>query len=450
MPNNCARTPTAPLPSGNITVAVSNVADLAGVKMATPYTWSFSTACSSGGGGGTGAEYLYFAAGVSAGAPEFYGYAIDAATGNLTPVPGMPFQANLGANPMPCGSGCFLTPLADPLGRFLFYNFSWPVTQRGVGSMKVNPSTGSLNNAGTLIANDPIIDNISADPQGRFVYGTGSTSAPGPYGNNWIVSMVVGSNGQLSFAPDGPFAYPEGNGGGNIPAPAASGKFVFAADPKLNFDGALLPSRMFTFALDQTTGVMGATQNIPDGISAGEQVITPSGKFLYSETHAVQNNGSEGPRELAGFLVNGDGSLTPISPAPLPLPTNDFGIHTLTMSPNGNFLYVSSMYTVINLGVSVVTTMEIQAYAIDQNTGALTKTEDYTWDTRQTGYPTSALAIDPTVKYVYFTEPISGTQQALVGMNVDPDTGALSPISGVQNWPLVSTQPDILAIVRPQ
>ena len=151
-------------------------------------------------------------------------------------------------------------------------------------------------------------------------------------------------------------------------------------------------------------------------------------EFLYSETHAVQNNGSEGPRELAGFLVNSDGSLTPISPAPLLLPTNDFGIHTLTMSPNGNFLYVSSMYTVINLGVSVVTTMEIQAYAIDQNTGALTKTEDYTWDTRQTGYPTSALAIDPT----------------------DPDTGALSPISGVQNWPLVSTQPDILAIVRPQ
>lgn len=45
--------PNAALPSGTITVTVSNVADSAGVAMTTPYTWSFSTACSTGGGGGT-------------------------------------------------------------------------------------------------------------------------------------------------------------------------------------------------------------------------------------------------------------------------------------------------------------------------------------------------------------------------------------------------------------
>ncbi|MFP5230664.1 MAG: Ig-like domain-containing protein [Acidobacteriota bacterium] len=51
--------PTAPLPSGTITVTVQNVADLAGVKMTTPYTWSYSTACGGGGGTGGGATMQY-------------------------------------------------------------------------------------------------------------------------------------------------------------------------------------------------------------------------------------------------------------------------------------------------------------------------------------------------------------------------------------------------------
>jgi hypothetical protein len=47
-------TPASPLPSGTITVTVNNVADLAEVKMAAPYTWSFSTVCSGSGGGSGG------------------------------------------------------------------------------------------------------------------------------------------------------------------------------------------------------------------------------------------------------------------------------------------------------------------------------------------------------------------------------------------------------------
>lgn len=50
-------TPTAPLPSGSITVSINNVADAAGVKMTSPFEWSFLTTCSeSGGGGGTATQ----------------------------------------------------------------------------------------------------------------------------------------------------------------------------------------------------------------------------------------------------------------------------------------------------------------------------------------------------------------------------------------------------------
>lgn len=50
-------TPTAPLPSGSISVYVNNVADAAGVAMTSPFQWSFLTTCG-GGSGGTTAQYM--------------------------------------------------------------------------------------------------------------------------------------------------------------------------------------------------------------------------------------------------------------------------------------------------------------------------------------------------------------------------------------------------------
>jgi hypothetical protein len=50
-------TPNAALPTGTITVTVSNVADAAGVPMIAPFTWSFSTDCNGGGGGGATTQY---------------------------------------------------------------------------------------------------------------------------------------------------------------------------------------------------------------------------------------------------------------------------------------------------------------------------------------------------------------------------------------------------------
>ena len=453
-------TPTSALPSGKITVTISNVADLAGVKMTAPYTWSFSTACNGGGGGGgaSGNEYLYVPSGVAAGTPEFYAYVIDSATGNLTPVPGMPFQASVGTTPTPCGGPTCGTmdALADPVGRFLFYDFDQ--NQHGVGTMKVDPATGALTNDDflTVTPNNttvPRLVNISADPQGRFIFGTGTESSPAPSGSDWLSSIVVGSNGTLSLAAGSPFELPEGNNDNAPAAPAVTNEFVFVADPAFYSQASQQPSDMFGFSIDQTSGALSAVSHIQDGLSAGEQVVTPSGKFLYSETHSIQSNGFQGPRELAGFQVNSDGSFTPISQAPLQLPSNNYGIFpTLTMSPNGNFLYVSSMYTVSTAGPPPVTTttIEIQAYVIDQNTGALTKTGDYTWDATRANHPFGPLVIDPAVKYVYLSEATSGTAATLVGMKVDPTTGTLSPISGVQTWPVVPVQSGRLTIVRPQ
>jgi hypothetical protein len=51
-------TPSAALPDGLITVTVQNVADAAGQAMASKYAWSFSTACSGGGGSTANTQFI--------------------------------------------------------------------------------------------------------------------------------------------------------------------------------------------------------------------------------------------------------------------------------------------------------------------------------------------------------------------------------------------------------
>ena len=434
-------TPASPLPSGAITVTVNNVGDLADKMMAAPYTWSFSTEC---GGGGTGNEYLYVGAGVTAGTPEFYGYAINSATGLLTPVPGSPFQASIGATPSPCGEGCSLMPLADPLGRFLFYNFTQTPDQRGVGTMKVDPATGALTNDNVLPytstnTTNPIMQYMSVDPEGRYLFGTGVLNQPQ---SDWLTSIVIASDGTLSWAPGEPFELPYGDNGNASQAPAVTDQFVFASDPSLYIEGAQQPSDMFTFTMNQSNGALTATSiTYKIGVGAGMQVVTPSGKFLYVETHQLLSTGFPGPAQLDGYQVNADGTLTPIAQAPIQSPQQPA---ILTMSPNGKFLYISGViYPSTPGGPS---SNDNSVYAIDPNTGSLTLTADYT------NIPSTVLFIDPAVKYAYFAEFNSTTDlPSLAAFTVDPNTGALAPVPGGQTpIPSQMAGAQAVSIVRPQ
>jgi hypothetical protein len=51
---------------------------------------------------------------------------------------------------------------------------------------------------------------MSVDPQGRCLFGTGTLNCPQ---SDWLTSIVVGSDGTLSFARRQPFELPYGNNG---------------------------------------------------------------------------------------------------------------------------------------------------------------------------------------------------------------------------------------------
>ena len=191
------------------------------------------------------------------------------------------------------------------------------------------------------------------------------------------------------------------------------------------------PSYLSGFGINRQNGGLTLVSETQDGPEASNQVLTPSGKFLYSD----QNYGTNGPVDvqIAGFKVNHDGSLTPVNQTPQQTP--DQAVVGMVMSPNGNFLYS-------------VAAGDVRAYAINPANGTLTLTADYTNINSGGG----SLAIDPAVKHVYLNQTTNPTQTtteySVVGFRVNSKNGELAPLPGS---PVVfQTLPTGLAIVRPR
>lgn len=401
--------PATALPSGTITVMVQNIGDLADQMMAAPYTWTFSTACSST--GGSGAEYLYSAAYTEGG--NIYGFKIDTSTGMLTPLAGSPYMEDAGPQ-AGCTVGCYLGLLADPVGRFLYYT-------SGVGSMKVDAATGAL----TEIGNAPPAINayFSTDPTGKFIYGNTGGSGTNSGSSNQLVGWSVGSGGALSATSGSPYGFAGNASFGN---PAVSDKFVFVVGGTVGNSS----STMYGFSIDPNSGALTQVSSTGDGTEGVDQVITPSGKLLYSEQGYT--NGSGYKLELVGFHVNADGSLTPIPMTPQQ--TSDPLGEPIVISPNGKFLYEGGL------------SFALRVYAIDPNTGVLTLS------VTEPNFHADTLVFDSTSQYAYAT-PGTGPQNnigtdVIQGYSVDQSTGALTAITGAK-----ATLPNIptsMAIVRPQ
>jgi 6-phosphogluconolactonase len=368
----------------------------------------------------TGSEYLYV---VTSPDEVAYAYRIDSDTGALAPVSGQPFPIDTGASPHACSFGCYINPVADPLGRFLFYDFD-EIPNSGFGNMRVNPGTGALSDGSISLVTSGDTGPISTDPKGRFIFGN-LTDYGHSSGSNQIQSYVVHPDGHLSPAPGQPDPY-----GGNeaYSAPTASDSHVYVSNYNTNVHHS---SYLYGFSINPEDGGLTPASTTPDGMEPTNQAITLSGKFLYSD----QDYSTSGPVdvEIVGFKVNPNGSLTPIDQAPQKTP-DQAGVG-LVISPNSNFLYH-------------VAPGDVRAYAINQDTGKLTLTAVYT-DINQSG---GSLVIDPAVKYVYLnqtTYPTSATVDYKVrGFRVNPNTGELTPLPGKE----VSFDkfPTGMAIVRPQ
>jgi 6-phosphogluconolactonase (cycloisomerase 2 family) len=385
----------------------------------------------SGGYGGEN-EFLYSSAYASGG--SIYAWQINTSTGVLVPVTGQPFQANVGSGDNNCTVGCGSNLAADPLGRYLYFDY-FLATSSGVDSLGVNSSTGALTNISSVPEYPGATGNsdgeISVDPTGQYLYG--STQASSPPGNDiYLFGLSVGSNGELSAVPGSPFVMVQDSSGSttSAPPPTVSKNYVYAniLAPGASYGQGSLEA----WSIDGTNGSLsqislngGVVQNYPP-------VVTPSGQFLYA-TVPVNGYGS-GQWDIMPFSIGANGSVTNLTSLAQPLANETEPIELYLVSPSGDFLYAFGHNATY-------------VYQINESTGALTPTAIYSNIIAFQG------VIDPTSKYLYVS-PNSGpssnyvSSNTIVGYQINPTTGALTPISG--DTVTLPQAPQGIAIVRAQ
>ena len=296
-----------------------------------------------------------------------YCYAIEAISGGLAPL----------ATPA-CDTGILTAVAADPVAPFAYAvsaGVTNPATNQApdgtVRAYQIDQSTGQLvrlSGPEAPAGQSPI--SIAVDPMGRFVYA----------GNYGYGAAIVGNAGLGSVS---------------------------------------------AYTVNSTTGVLTPVSGSPftAGYGLSWLVIHPSGKYLYAV-----NTGSD---NVSGFAIDpAAGGLTPVVGSPFATPPSLFSTENPTgiaIDPAGRFLFVSSSNT-----------PDLFAFAIDPNTGTLSPVPGspfslgcVSWELQTiippTGCSPGGIAVDPSGGFLYVT---GGYSNAVYGLSIDPNTGALALLPG--------------------
>ncbi len=137
----------------------------------------------------------------------------------------------------------------------------------------------------------------------------------------------------------------------------------------------------------------------------------PSGKFVYAVDSVVQSGGiqmiNHGTNDIVTFQPDPvTGALSKVASTPLSARPQDVIMH-----PSGKFLYVFTL------------SQGILAFAIDQNSGALTPIPIPA--SLSSNLETESMVMDPQGKLLY-----AATSGGILGFHIDATTGALTPVSG--------------------
>jgi 6-phosphogluconolactonase (cycloisomerase 2 family) len=172
----------------------------------------------------------------------------------------------------------------------------------------------------------------------------------------------------------------------------------------------IIPGGITAFSIDQNSA-LAAAPGSPFAAETGTAFVTvdPSGRFLYALNCAALCSGS-GSGDIQAFTIDQNtGALTPVAGSPFLAGANPYA---LAIDPTGHFAYCA------NFGSGDVST-----FSIDSQTGALT----------QVGLPTPtggtlplSIAVDPWGQFVYTANTGSSNVSAFT-INFD---GSLQPVAG--------------------
>ncbi len=272
---------------------------------------------------------------------KLHGARIDATTGALTEIAGMPMS----------GFGQILgSPVLDAAGKYMYV----PYSQFDAGTMtgyvavyQVDATTGVLTLAGSPVPTGGS-GGITAQrvPSGKFLF-VSNPYGPGLTGHGSVsVFSIDSSSGALTAVAGSPF---------DVGSPAQ----LVSLHPTKNFiyvlarENAPANGSLVIFQMDATTGVLTPTgaPNRTVGVTAGAFFVEPAGKFLTISNFGSNNIQVFGIDQTTGALTEAAGS--PIAIGALST--------ALRWDPSWKFYYVSSA------GSNTVS-----SYSLDATTGALT------------------------------------------------------------------------------
>lgn len=316
-------------------------------------------------------------------------YAINAATGALTPVTGSPFAA--GTLP--------ISVATDPLGRFVYVANQ---SSGNISAYTINTRTGAL----TAVAGSPFLTgmtprSVAVDPSGRFVYaanlGSGTISAYTINPSTGALSEMVGSpfgTGVNAWA-SGPYCI----------TIDPWGKFVYVADQKLGF--------IETLKINTNTGVLSAvnpslTPGATQIVSPTSIAVDPTGKFVYLVDQSFSY--------INAYTINSSsGTLTEIPNSRIQAAA--YGSTSVAIDPLGKFAYVSNQ-------LSAALNGNVSAFTINALTGGLTQ---ITGSPFPSGINPIFITVDPSGKFAYAANSTDNTISAYA---IDSNTGTLTTVTG--------------------
>ncbi|MEQ5843480.1 lactonase family protein [Paraburkholderia acidicola] len=302
---------------------------------------------------------------------NIYEFAVNAATGALTPLPGSPLAvggslAGIALNP--AGTVAYvaqfannklaafsinvvtgaLTPLGAPVatgnsplgvtiapsGKFAYVT---NVLGNSVSAYSIDATTGAL----TPVAGSPFTAGIrpyavAIDPTGRFAYVpnyyTGSTSGPGSV-SAYTIDAVTGA---LTPVPGSPFLTAGGHSESITISPA--GTVVYTGDFQ----------SISAWSIDQTTGALTSIGTFESGTYISDVAINPAGTVMYASSGQAAN--------IYTFAIDSiSGVLTPITGGPFQTAAV---ANAIAIPPSGALLYGA-------------TSLGVVGETIDASTGAV-------------------------------------------------------------------------------
>jgi 6-phosphogluconolactonase len=295
---------------------------------------------------------------VNAGSHDVNAYLINRTSGNLTQVPGSPFE-------LP-GTGNRVT--VNPSGHFVY-----ATSTNSSGVSDINAFSVQSNGSLTPVPGSPFIGSLTGvaltiDPTGKYLYASATSN-----GNGAVAAFTINqTNGALTPVPGSPFLTPSYAGCAQFcsvsPSDLAadpSGKYLYAAEN--------IQDSVAGFKIDQTTGSLTNLSGSPyaEGTfdtgntpkDALRLSIDPSGKFIYVADDEGNDFSVFKLKETTGVLTFA-GSLGNVSNDTL---TGVCVPYTVNVDPSGSFVYSLGVTTSLcRPGTNAVT-----GYSMNQANGTL-------------------------------------------------------------------------------